>query len=149
MATVRVSCRGKKDYSLSVRDGMVVLAKADPTDELQHWIKDLKYSTRVKDASGLPSFSLINKATGLALKHSIGDTLPAQLSPHNPYVLDQSILWTEYGAGDGFNAIRMVNNIALNLDAFNEVSGPSHDSTIVGIWKWSGGDNQKWKIDPY
>lgn len=43
---------------------------------LQHWIKDEKYSTRVKDEEGLPSFALINKATGQAMKHSIGATHP-------------------------------------------------------------------------
>ncbi|ONK67013.1 uncharacterized protein A4U43_C06F14600 [Asparagus officinalis] len=41
-----------------------------------HWIKDLKYNTRVKDEEGCPAFSLINKVTGEAIKHSIGATHP-------------------------------------------------------------------------
>ena len=46
----------------------------------QHWIKDMKYSTKVKDEEGFPSFSLINKATGEAVKHSIGATHPVSLA---------------------------------------------------------------------
>ena len=37
----------------------------------QHWYKDEKYSTKVKDEDGYPSFALVNKATGKALKHSV------------------------------------------------------------------------------
>jgi len=37
----------------------------------QHWYKDEKYSTKVKDSDGYPSFSLVNKATGQAVKHSV------------------------------------------------------------------------------
>ena len=44
--------------------------------EFQHWIKDEKFSTRVKDKEGFPSFALVNKATGQAMKHSIGATQP-------------------------------------------------------------------------
>lgn len=38
---------------------------------LQHWYKDEKYSTKVKDEDGYPSFALVNKATGKAMKHPI------------------------------------------------------------------------------
>ncbi|XP_010449329.1 PREDICTED: uncharacterized histidine-rich protein DDB_G0274557-like isoform X2 [Camelina sativa] len=39
---------------------------------------DEKYSTRVKDADGHPCFALVNKATGEAMKHSVGATHPVQ-----------------------------------------------------------------------
>lgn len=42
----------------------------------QHWIKDMKYSTRVKDEEGYPAIALVNKATGEALKHSLGQSHP-------------------------------------------------------------------------
>lgn len=45
---------------------------------LQHWYKDEKYSTSVKDEERFPSFALVNKATGQALKHSIGATHPVR-----------------------------------------------------------------------
>ncbi|WVZ54371.1 hypothetical protein U9M48_005179 [Paspalum notatum var. saurae] len=38
--------------------------------------KDMKYSTRVKDEEGYPAMILINKATGEALKHSLGQSHP-------------------------------------------------------------------------
>ncbi|MFX9847933.1 hypothetical protein ABTP16_18965, partial [Acinetobacter baumannii] len=72
-----------------------MLARSDPSDPCQHWIKDEKLSTKVKDEQGFPSFALVNKATGEAMKHSIGATHPVQLTRYNPNVLDESVLWTE------------------------------------------------------
>ncbi|XP_068659265.1 ricin B-like lectin EULS3 [Aristolochia californica] len=150
--TVRVFCQAEERYSLTIRDGKVILAIADPSDEFQHWIKDEKYSIRVKDEEGFPSFALVNNATGQALKHSIGATHPVQLCPYNPDVLDESVLWTESrDTGEGFRAVRMVNNIRLNLDAFNgdKNHGGVHDGTVLVLWEWKKGGNQKWKIAPY
>ncbi|KAJ0979144.1 hypothetical protein J5N97_014618 [Dioscorea zingiberensis] len=93
--TVRVFTKADDNYSLSVRDGQVVLAPANPRDEYQHWIKDLKFSTQVKDEEGFPSFALVNKVTGQAIKHSIGATHPVRLVPYNPDYLDESVLWSE------------------------------------------------------
>jgi hypothetical protein len=47
---------------------------------MQHWVKDMKYSTRVKDEEGYPAMALVNKATGDALKHSIGQSHPVRIS---------------------------------------------------------------------
>ncbi|PPR88297.1 hypothetical protein GOBAR_AA32392 [Gossypium barbadense] len=38
------------------------------------WYKDDKFGSNVKDEEGFPSFALVNKATGLALKHASGAT---------------------------------------------------------------------------
>lgn len=120
--SVRVFCKAENNFSLTIRDGKVVLAPSSSADPLQvgfdwiikffkftynctfllmvnwiefmknglgwviwffkfqHWIKDEKYSTRVKDKEGFPSFALINKATGQAIKHSVGATQPVILS---------------------------------------------------------------------
>ncbi|XP_020590025.1 ricin B-like lectin R40G3 [Phalaenopsis equestris] len=150
--TVRVFTKAEENYSLSIRDGKVILARQDPSDEYQHWIKDLRYSTKVKDEESFPAFVLINKATGEAIKHSFGATHPVQLVPYNPNFLDESVLWTESrDLGDGFRCIRMVNNISLNFDAFNgdEQHGGVHDGTIIVLWEWLKGKNQRWKIVPY
>jgi len=48
--------------------------------DAQHWYKDEKYSTKVKDADGHPCFALVNKATGEAMKHSVGATHPVSVS---------------------------------------------------------------------
>jgi hypothetical protein len=45
---------------------------------LQHWYKDMRFSTRVKDAEGMPAFSLVNKPAGLAIKHSLGQSHPVR-----------------------------------------------------------------------
>eukprot|EP00262_Sarcandra_glabra_P004082 TRINITY_DN1506_c0_g1_i1.p1 TRINITY_DN1506_c0_g1~~TRINITY_DN1506_c0_g1_i1.p1 ORF type:complete len:291 (-),score=74.44 TRINITY_DN1506_c0_g1_i1:338-1210(-) len=150
--TVKVYCKAETNHSLTIRDGVVVLAPADANDEFQHWIKDETFSTRVKDEESFPSFSLVNKATGQALKHSIGPTHPVQLTPFNPDALDESVLWTQSNdLGDGYRCIRMVNNIRLNLDAFNgdKEHGGVHDGTKAVLWEWMKGDNQRWKIVPY
>ncbi|CAI9769150.1 unnamed protein product [Fraxinus pennsylvanica] len=74
--SVRVYSKAETNYSLTIRDGKVILAPSNPSDPFQHWVKDDKYSTRVKDEQGFPSFALIKKATGQAMKHSIGATHP-------------------------------------------------------------------------
>ncbi|KAL6511737.1 hypothetical protein OROGR_021334 [Orobanche gracilis] len=150
--SVKMYCKAETNYSLTIRDGKVILARSNPSDPFQHWVKDEKWSTRVKDEEGFPSFALINKATGQAMKHSIGATHPVQLVDYNPNVLDESILWTESkDLGDGHRAIRMVNNIRLNVDAFNgdKNHGGVHDGTKIVLWEWKKGDNQRWKIVPH
>ncbi|PIM99497.1 hypothetical protein CDL12_28008 [Handroanthus impetiginosus] len=149
--SVRVYSKAETNYSLTIRDGKVILTRSNPSDPCQHWIKDEKFSTRVKDEEGLPSFALVNKATRQAMKHSIGATHPVQLIPYNPDILDESILWTDKDLGDGYRAIRMVNNIRLNVDAFHgdKNHGGVHDGSKIVLWEWKKGDNQRWKIVPY
>ncbi|KAH0454151.1 hypothetical protein IEQ34_016075 [Dendrobium chrysotoxum] len=76
LPTVRIFTKAEENYSLSIRDGKVVLELKNPSDKRQHWIKDLKYSTKVKDKEGFPAFAIVNKATGEAVKHSLGATKP-------------------------------------------------------------------------
>ncbi|XAR68679.1 hypothetical protein NMG60_11003894 [Bertholletia excelsa] len=150
--TVRVFTKAETNYSLTIRDGKVILAPSNPSDPLQHWFKDEKYSIRVKDEEGFPSFALVNKATGQAMKHSVGATHPVQLVPYNPDVLDESVLWTESrDLGDDYRTIRMINNIRLNVDAFHgdKNHGGVYDGTTIVLWEWKKGDNQRWKIIPY
>lgn len=152
LPTVRIYTKAEENYSLSIRDGKVILELKNPSDKRQHWIKDLKYGTKIKDQEGFPAFALVNKATGEAVKHSFGATKPVSLVPYNPEVPDESVLWTESkDLGDGFRCIRMVNNILLNFDAFNgdEDHGGVHDGTFIVLWEWVKGKNQRWKIVPY
>ena len=119
---------------------------------VQHWYKDMRHSTRVKDAEGHPAFALVNRATGLAVKHSLGQSHPVKLVPYNPEYLDESVLWTESNdVGKGSRCIRMVNNIHLNFDALHgdKDHGGVHDGTGVVLWEWCKGDNQSWKILPW
>ncbi|XP_022718972.1 ricin B-like lectin EULS3 [Durio zibethinus] len=150
--TVKVYCKADPNFHLTIRDGKVILAPSDPADEFQHWYKDQKFSTRVKDEEGFPSFSLVNKATGQAIKHSIGASHPVQLIPYRSDNFDQSILWSESKVmDDGYRAVRMINNIRLNMDAFqgDKNSGGVNDGTTTVLWEWNKGDNQLWKIVPY
>ncbi|XP_021741758.1 ricin B-like lectin R40G3 [Chenopodium quinoa] len=144
---------GGDTYSVAIRDGKVVLAYSDPNDPTQHWYKDEKFSTKVKDEDGYPSFALVNKSTGQALKHS-ASAHPVHLVPYKPNVLDESILWTESrDLGSGFRTIRMVNNVHLVLDAFNgdKDHGGIHEGTIIALYKpWKGDNqNQQWKLYPH
>jgi hypothetical protein len=151
--TVRVFCKaGGGDYSLTARNGAVCLAPSNPRDEYQHWIKDMRHSTRVRDEEGYPAFALVNKVTGEAIKHSTGQGHPVRLVPYDPEYQDESVLWTESrDVGDGFRCVRMVNNIYLNFDAFHgdKAHGGVHDGTEVVLWEWAKGDNQRWKILPW
>ncbi|MQM09142.1 hypothetical protein Taro_042009, partial [Colocasia esculenta] len=123
------------DLSLTIQDGMA------------HWYRDVKYGDRVKDANGFQSFALVNKATGLALKHATGSTRPVQLIPHNPDAFDETVLWTE-GNDPEYHAIRMVNNIKLNLEA-KEDNGVLREGSVVVLEEWHNGENQRWKIVSY
>lgn len=150
--TVKVFCKAEPNYSLTIRDDKVILARSDPNDQYQHWYKDEKYSTRIKDEEGFPCFALVNKATGQAMKHSLGATHPVQLGPYTSERPDQTILWSMgKDLGDGYRTVRMVNNVRLNLDAFHgdKKSGGVHDGTTIVLWQWNKGDNQRWKITPY
>ncbi|XP_031103593.1 ricin B-like lectin R40C1 [Ipomoea triloba] len=150
--TYKVYCRAETNHCLSIRNGEVILARANPSDQHQHWYKEEEFSTRVKDAEGLPSFALVNKATGQAIKHATGNTKPVRLTEYKANHLDESILWTESkDTGESYKAIRMANNISLNFDAFHgdKDHGGVHDGTTVVNWEWTKGDNQRWKIVPY
>lgn len=150
--TVRIYTKADASYSLAVRNGEVALVPTNPRDEYQHWFKDMRYSSTVKDEEGFPSFALVNKATGQAIKHSIGASHPVRLVPYNPGYLDESVLWSESNdTGAGYRCIRMVNNIRLNFDAFHgdEEHGGVHDGTAVVLWEWLKGKNQMWKIAPW
>ncbi|KAL5198264.1 hypothetical protein ABZP36_001776 [Zizania latifolia] len=150
--TVRIFCRADESYSLTVRNGTVCLAPTNPRDDFQHWVKDMRHSTRIKDEEGYPAFALVNKVTGEAIKHSLGQSHPVRLVPYNPEYVDESVLWTESkDVGHGFRCVRMVNNIYLNFDAFHgdKDHGGVHDGTTVVLWEWCKGDNQRWKILPW
>uniref|UniRef100_A0A453E002 Ricin B lectin domain-containing protein n=1 Tax=Aegilops tauschii subsp. strangulata TaxID=200361 RepID=A0A453E002_AEGTS len=126
-----------------------VLDGFEYTHMMQHWIKDMKYSTRVKDEEGYPAMALVNKASGEALKHSLGQSHPVRLTRYNPDTLDESVLWTESrDVGAGYRCIRMVNNIYLNFDALHgdKDHGGVRDGTTLILWEWTEGDNQRWKI---
>ena len=74
----KILCRADEGYCVTVRHGAVVLAPTNPRDEFQHWYKDMRHSTKVKDEEGHPAFALVNKATGLAIKHSLGQSHPVR-----------------------------------------------------------------------
>ena len=78
--------------------------------------------------------------------------MQVQLCPYDADVLDESVLWAESrDTGDGYRAVRMVNNIRLNFDAFHgdKNHGGVHDGTTLVLWEWKKGDNQRWKIVSY
>uniref|UniRef100_A0A0A8ZX01 PH domain-containing protein n=1 Tax=Arundo donax TaxID=35708 RepID=A0A0A8ZX01_ARUDO len=150
--TVRIFCRADEGYSLTIKDGNVCLTRSNPSDDYQHWVKDMRHSTEIKDDEGYPAFALVNKVTGEAIKHSLGQSHPVKLVPYNPDEVDGSVLWTESrDVGKGFRCIRMVNNIYLNFDAFHgdKKHGGVREGTTVVLWEWCKGDNQSWKIVPW
>jgi hypothetical protein len=75
-STVRVYCKAGDGYSLTVRNGAVCLAPTNPRDDFQHWIKDMRHSTSIKDEEGYPAFALVNKVTSESIKHSRGQSYP-------------------------------------------------------------------------
>ncbi|KAE8813796.1 hypothetical protein D1007_08986 [Hordeum vulgare] len=147
--TFRIHCRASDDLSLSLVDGQVVLAAADPSDERQLWRKDVMYAGGVNDEAGNPAFALVNKATGDALKHSLGHNLPVRAIRFNPGYVDESVLLAETGdVGGGFRIIHMVNNMDYIFDAEKAIPqyGGARDSTRLILFRWNRGLNQLWRI---
>ncbi|WOG83041.1 hypothetical protein DCAR_0102215 [Daucus carota subsp. sativus] len=147
MPSVRVYTKAETNCSLAIREGEVILARANLSDPTQHWLKVEKYSTEVKDEYGFPSFALVNKATGQAMKPA-GASHPVELITYVPEAHDETVLWTlAEDLGDGYRAMRMVNNTLLNVDALHD--GSIHDGTSIGLWEWLHGENQLWKVVPH
>ena len=143
---VKLFCKSNPDYSLGVRDGQVMLVYYNPSDPTQQWIKDDSWSNRVRDAVGHPSFCLVNKATGQALRHAQAACQEVLLARYEAGSFDEDVMWTESeDMGYGFRTIRMANNIGLNLDAFqgDRKHGGIREGTRAVLWTWNKQDNQR------
>nr|ABW73994.1 lectin 2 [Euonymus europaeus] len=146
--TYRVYCRAAPNYNMTVGKGAAFLAPIDETNELQYWYKDDTYSY-IKDEAGLPAFSLVNKATGLTLKHSNHHPVPVKLVTYNPNVVDESVLWSQADdRGDGYTAIRSLTNPASHLEAA-PLNDWSYNGAIIMGGVWIDAYNQQWKIEPH
>jgi hypothetical protein len=47
--------------------------------KLKYWVKDMRHSASIKDEEGYPAFALVNKVTGEAIKHSLGQSHPVRM----------------------------------------------------------------------
>ncbi|KAE8699193.1 hypothetical protein F3Y22_tig00110584pilonHSYRG00158 [Hibiscus syriacus] len=85
-------------FNVAIRDGRVVLARADPSDERQ-----MKRVTRV-----FPDYL----ATGEALKHNNGEAQPVELAPYKPNECNTTLIWSgsKVIENEGYKAIRAVDN---------------------------------------
>ncbi|CAL5052359.1 unnamed protein product [Urochloa decumbens] len=152
--TFKIFCKADEASCLAVRGDTLVLAAADSSDERQHWIKDVRLSMHIKDKEGNPVFSLVNKATGLAIQHPHAPSYPVRLARFRPDDFDPSVLWTESGdLGKDFGSIRMMHNIRLNLDAVRGGTalmlsdGDKSDSQSWKMTSWRGGLRFGWRIE--
>ncbi|XP_038726437.1 ricin B-like lectin R40C1 [Tripterygium wilfordii] len=148
MPTVRIFTMADPNFSLSIRDGNVILARTNPYDPNQEWYKNEKYAQGVNDQYR-NAFALVNKGTGQAIKHATGPYQPVQLVHFNPNYVDNSLLWVK-GVDwvEGHSPIWMLNNLELALDAV-AANTKAYDGTLINMWKWNGGVNQLWSIVRY
>nr|CAB3467795.1 unnamed protein product [Digitaria exilis] len=130
LPTFKIFCKAEENFCLSARDGAAVLAPADPNDEHQHWYKDKRFGTLVKDEEGKHAFSLINKATNLSIQHPGGlfrpvIIVPVKLVPFDWDSFDNTLMWTMSDdlGNDDFRFIRTLNDISLKLTAFHRAKG--------------------------
>ncbi|RLN30840.1 uncharacterized protein C2845_PM05G18120 [Panicum miliaceum] len=128
---VRILCKGDKMLNMAIRDDRVVLARADPHDLSQQWLKDYSNTGKVTDDCGQRAFALVNKATGQALvnKHipRPADALvPVQLAPYNGKErVDLSMLWTKGSHLDGdFCELRVLRDCSKTLMGCSDA--PTH-----------------------
>ncbi|CAH1436673.1 unnamed protein product [Lactuca virosa] len=105
--TYRVYTKAKTDFSLTIRNGKVILAPSLTylilfkhmmsllllqisslicLTSKKHWVKDDKFGKNIKDEEGFSSFALV------------------QLTKYNPDELDVTVLWTNgCSLGDGLD----------------------------------------------
>ncbi|CAN6214253.1 unnamed protein product [Urochloa humidicola] len=144
--TFKIFCKADENYCLTVRDGDAAFAPADPKDECQRWYKDIRFGEFVKDEEGKPAFSVINKATNLAIQHCGGPFYPVKLVRFDLDSFDNTLMWTlsdDLGK-DGFGYIRTLNDISLKMAIFSDDRG-----VTVGLSDTCDGDIHHWKILPW
>ncbi|GJN31343.1 hypothetical protein PR202_gb19732 [Eleusine coracana subsp. coracana] len=142
--TFRIHCAASGNHSLAIVNGEV-------------WYKDLSYGVGLKDEAGSPAFALVNKSTGEALKHSFGYKCPVRAIRFDPLYVDESILWAESNkeelkqGSNSFRRIHMVNNMDYIFDAERTVLklGAARHGTRLILFRWNGGWNQLWRIEPH
>ncbi|GKU99408.1 hypothetical protein SLEP1_g12263 [Rubroshorea leprosula] len=137
-----IYCKAAPTLFVSMRNGKVALAPANVNDKYRQWCKVEKSQGNNNEGSG---FSLVNKATLLAIKHAAVNRPVEVTPPENTN--DESILWTEctVGDADGYKSITMVNNTKLCWDVYG---GDVKDGASIGIDYWSGKDTERWLIAP-
>eukprot|EP00250_Pteridium_aquilinum_P004161 c14392_g1_i1 orf=405-1460(-) len=144
---VRVFCKSSRSYNLAVRNNRLMMVEADLGNESQQWIRDDKYSIRVRDSSGHPAFMLINKASKKVLKHAKGKLQEVQLIDYSPDIQDDDLFWTEsQDFGEGFKTLRMASDTLFNLTAGH--GNRVEDGSSVILDTWHKKDNQLWKVFP-
>jgi hypothetical protein len=147
--TVRIYCEANKDLSLTARNGTIVLAPADSNDYYQHWIKDMSYGDKVKDAGGFPAFALVNRVTGQAVQTPTVENKEVSLVPYNTNRLEDSVKLTEVWS-TGFRAIRPADKPALNWTVVGADNATDFsDGVKIVVKKWVPTPLQRWKIAPY
>ncbi|KAE8684068.1 hypothetical protein F3Y22_tig00111155pilonHSYRG00008 [Hibiscus syriacus] len=153
--TFRIYCKANPKFNLAIRDGRVV------------WLEPIP----LMNARESPGFSLINLATGEALKHNNGEAQPVELAPYKPNECNTTLIWSESKVieDEGYKAIRAVDNIHLNMDADlrdnpksvmaiglccgdgrPEITRYGRSNHIDGLplWWWQFADQRAWK-DPH
>ncbi|RLN15925.1 uncharacterized protein C2845_PM02G27370 [Panicum miliaceum] len=136
-STFRIHCRASDDLGLAIVGGEPVLTKANGRDDRQ----DLTYGAGVTDEAGSPAFALVNKATGEALKHSLGHGHPVRaVRLHLAGYVDESVLWaeSEEDLGDGFRRVHMLNNMDYIFDAEEAIIpdlGGARDGTRLILFR--------------
>ncbi|KAL3688274.1 hypothetical protein R1sor_014583 [Riccia sorocarpa] len=147
---VSVYSESNGNYRLAVKPEGVVLTFKNRRDPEQQWIK-MDMGDKFVDSEGNPGFVLINKKTGLALKHSAQEGEPVTAEIWRPHSVDHTMLWSQSNdVGKGYTTIRMVTNVALNLDADHgdRRHGGVKEGHRLILYSWNKGENQKWKLEP-
>lgn len=144
---VRIFCKSNRSLNLAVKSGRLTMVDADAENESQQWIRDDKYSTRVRDSNGHPAFMLINRASKMVLKHASGKWQEVQLAYYSPDIQDDDLFWTEsQDFGEGFKSVRMASDTLLNLSVGS--GNKFEDGSHLILDTWHKKDTQLWKVFP-
>lgn len=144
---VRVFCKYSRSFNLAVKDNKLMMLEADTEDEFQQWIRDDKYSIRVRDINGHPAFMLINKGSKKVLKHGKGKLEDVQLTNYTSEIQDDDLFWTEsQDFGEGYKTVRKASDTLLNLSV--ACGNKIENGSAIILDSWHKRDSQLWKIFP-
>ncbi|KAL6642352.1 hypothetical protein ACP70R_020533 [Stipagrostis hirtigluma subsp. patula] len=154
---MRIFCKASPSLNAAVRGDRVVLVRADPSDESQHWIQDHDSVGRVTDEQGRRAFALVNVATGQALMHDTWDpraqerawNMQLAKAPYRGHErVELSKLWSQGVQldDDGFSEVRVIRNMAMT---FNALGGYAEEGAEVGLFNSEPSYHHAiWKIVP-
>ncbi|XP_024545697.1 ricin B-like lectin R40G3 [Selaginella moellendorffii] len=148
-STVRIFNKANPSLSLTgLWNGKVVMTLGNGTMPYQQWFVDTSWGTRFTDAVGYKAFMLVNKATGMILRHGYLENSAVSCGIVKGDLVDS--LWTRGPDLQGFHTIRACSKVELIMDV-ERADLKKHillkEGCKVVMFKMSQEETQYWRME--